>query len=179
MEADIMTDKNSVKKEDKNFNEKSTCKNKQIIIDGVDVSGCKYLPYCNDKQGNCGFEPNCYFKQLARKTQECEVWKNQVLVLDDENITAQITQEQFEEYQRLKRECEELKEDLKRYERVLKDTTVTKIDYLQESFANQIKADRYRKVFEKIEEFCKEQNLKYDTTACMILSIVNKIKDEN
>ena len=43
-----------------------------IIIDGVDVSKCKYLPYCNDKQGNCAFEPNCYFKQLARKTQECE-----------------------------------------------------------------------------------------------------------
>ena len=42
-----------------------------IIIDGVDVSKCKYLPYCNDKQGNCAFEPNCYFKQLARKTQEC------------------------------------------------------------------------------------------------------------
>lgn len=44
----------------------------QIIIDGIDVSKCKYLPYCNDKQGNCAFEPNCYFKQLARKTKECE-----------------------------------------------------------------------------------------------------------
>ena len=41
-----------------------------IMIDGVDVSRCKYLPYCNDKQGNCAFDPNCYFKQHARKTQE-------------------------------------------------------------------------------------------------------------
>ena len=49
----------------------------QIIIDGVDVSGCKYLPYCNDKQGNCGFEPGCYFKQLAHKTQECEELKKE------------------------------------------------------------------------------------------------------
>lgn len=48
-----------------------------IIIDGVDVSKCKYLPYCNDKQGNCAFEPNCYFKQLARKTQECEELKEE------------------------------------------------------------------------------------------------------
>ena len=50
----------------------------QIIIDGVDVSRCKYLPYCNDKQGNCAFEPNCYFKQLARKTQECEELENKI-----------------------------------------------------------------------------------------------------
>lgn len=48
-----------------------------IMIDGVDVSGCKYLPYCNDKQGNCAFEPNCYFKQHARKTQECEERKEE------------------------------------------------------------------------------------------------------
>ncbi|DAB11510.1 TPA: hypothetical protein CPT95_00050 [Candidatus Gastranaerophilales bacterium HUM_15] len=57
----------------------------QIIIDGVDVSKCKYF-----EDGECGCEyylrygyeitmhdrceecPNCYFKQLARKTQECE-----------------------------------------------------------------------------------------------------------
>ena len=44
----------------------------QIIIDGVDVSECIYLPYCEDRQGNCGNNPNCYFKQLARKKQEYE-----------------------------------------------------------------------------------------------------------
>lgn len=60
----------------------------QIIIDGVDVSGCKYLPYCNDKQGNCGFESNCYFKQLARKTQEYEKLK--------------------EDYKELEQRCDEL-----------------------------------------------------------------------
>ncbi len=89
-----MTDKNSVKKEDKNFNEKSTCKNKQIIIDGVDVSGCEFSLdcisiICELKNGrtdkcNCSDYPHCYFKQLARKTQECE---------------------------ELKEECEDLKED--------------------------------------------------------------------
>ena len=49
-----------------------------IMFDGVDVSGCKYLPYCIDKQGNCAFEPNCYFKQNARKTQECEQIKKEL-----------------------------------------------------------------------------------------------------
>lgn len=48
---------------------------KEIIIDGVDVSECKYLPYCEDKQGNCGNNPNCYFKQLKRKEQECEKYE--------------------------------------------------------------------------------------------------------
>ena len=46
--------------------------------------------------------------QLISKTQECEKWKNQVLILDDENVTIQVTQEQFEEYQQLKQECEKL-----------------------------------------------------------------------
>ncbi len=50
----------------------------QIIIDGVDVSECEYLKY--DKIG-CSADDcyclgnDCYFKQLARKTQECEELK--------------------------------------------------------------------------------------------------------
>lgn len=49
----------------------------EIIIHDVDVSSCKYLPYCEDKQGNCGNNPDCYFKQLARKTAECEELKEE------------------------------------------------------------------------------------------------------
>ena len=67
----------------------------QIIIDGVDVSGCHFAilpkdscpaksrPYAretsciackeyNTKLNYCKNNPNCYFKQLARKMQECE-----------------------------------------------------------------------------------------------------------
>lgn len=53
--------------------------NKQIIIDGVDVSRCKFFNditesyYCFGIP--CKDRPNCYFKQLARKTQECEELK--------------------------------------------------------------------------------------------------------
>ena len=59
---------------------------KQIIIDGVDVSGCeyynKYDKTCREVNGNydtdiCEFDKcensNCYYKQLKRKEQECEV----------------------------------------------------------------------------------------------------------
>ena len=58
---------------------------KQIIIDGVDVSGCKKYEHeivrCNATLKNMCFcggrctdekNANCYFKQLKRKEEECE-----------------------------------------------------------------------------------------------------------
>lgn len=61
---------------------------KEIIIDGVDVSGCEYRDWrnfcCCDNskenegeeritgKGGCRYNPNCYYKQLKRKEQECE-----------------------------------------------------------------------------------------------------------
>ena len=61
---------------------------KPIYLDGVDVSGCEYA--CNTAFGKngckhpmmkniyCSKNPNCHFKQLARKTQECEKLKVQL-----------------------------------------------------------------------------------------------------
>ena len=55
---------------------------KEIIIDGVDVSECIfYKGYCRiaalcDYSGHlCEVTPNCYFKQLKRKEEECEKYK--------------------------------------------------------------------------------------------------------
>ena len=57
---------------------------KQIICHGVDVSKCDRLnlnsAYGWDDPDMCSIPccrnaPNCLFKQLARKTQECESWK--------------------------------------------------------------------------------------------------------
>lgn len=55
---------------------------KQIIIDGVDVNKCSYFNstdehYCEECSSEfgcavCDDRPNCYFKQLKRKEQECE-----------------------------------------------------------------------------------------------------------
>ena len=57
---------------------------KQIIIDGVDVSKCGHYHYgkCEidyDEWNNeiiryneCQNNPNCYYKQLKREKQECE-----------------------------------------------------------------------------------------------------------
>ena len=66
---------------------------KQIIIDGVDVSKCKYFD-CDSKEckaeyylrygyeiveyDSCRENPRCYFKQHKRKEQECEEFKVEV-----------------------------------------------------------------------------------------------------
>lgn len=52
----------------------------QIMIDGCNVSGCEnYRPKdrftCYPYICNCHQKPNCYYKQLVRKTQECEELK--------------------------------------------------------------------------------------------------------
>lgn len=69
----------------------------QIIINGVDVSGCEYLTneleedgeyywFCNIAPAGgpdeCEYKPECFYKkilkQLARKTQECEELKKYI-----------------------------------------------------------------------------------------------------
>ena len=61
---------------------------KQIIIDGVDVSWCEHytgdIGYLTDKNWTCRAKiqgtkcenwSDCYFKRWQRKEQECEKWK--------------------------------------------------------------------------------------------------------
>lgn len=63
----------------------------KIIIDGVVVSGCEYFcrnegghsryekeKVCELEQDLCEDSPNCLYKQLQRKTQECEEQKKQI-----------------------------------------------------------------------------------------------------
>lgn len=62
---------------------------KEIIINGVDVSECCWCdfepnaePYCRINDGedlNCEDNPNCYFKQLKRAEQKLEKIKNYCL----------------------------------------------------------------------------------------------------
>lgn len=60
--------------------------NKQIVIDGVDVSGCEYClkmtKYRCTIQRDvykclCEENPNCYYKQFKRKEHECEELKKE------------------------------------------------------------------------------------------------------
>ena len=86
----------------------------QIIIDGVDVSKCEFymhydygkfshgcslhkdmfgLPVCCDIADCC---KDCYFKQLARKTQECEELKKQLETSEEWRIKAESLNEKLE-----------------------------------------------------------------------------------
>lgn len=91
--------------------------NKPIMIDGIDVSGCDelvngcdcYLTQEHDYRGvtpytynKCSGFPNCNFKQLARKTQECEELKRDNTTLFDkamktrkENVELQVQLDQL------------------------------------------------------------------------------------
>ena len=62
----------------------------QIIIDGVNVESCKH--YISKAVGReydcklgryCKLNPNCYYKQLKAKEQECEELKRKVELMMD------------------------------------------------------------------------------------------------
>ena len=182
---------------------RSLCQ-EQIIIDGVDVSNCGFIhPEISKTQchialafsdqyeecTNCEQIEDCYFKQLARKTQECEKIKEKYEALKLEN------QEGYEIVAELKQECEELKKELNGSEkwRVKSESLNEKLD---------IENTRYRKALEEIEEVLKvdfqlpcastvcsypntcKDSLTNHGTKCMrfcllnIKSIINKAKGE-
>lgn len=90
---------------------------KQIIIDGVDVSGCTYYDANADKKGaflfdckrehapcwSCASMPGCLYKKYKAKEQECEELGQAYLE------TNEILQEKTKECTNLKAENEELK----------------------------------------------------------------------
>ena len=86
---------------------------KQIIIDGVGVSGCKYL--MNDKclilDMVCSVCSNCYYKQLKRKEQECQQAMDNYVQLDLQRVKEY--NELVDLYKAKEQECERLKWYLK------------------------------------------------------------------
>ena len=83
----------------------------QIMIDGVDIMDCDYYYVeqatdqvkCDNYGGYCQEHENCPFKQLTRKTQECEQKEKELL--SNEKIINKLMKEVDE----LKQECEEYK----------------------------------------------------------------------
>ena len=70
---------------------------KQIIIDGVNIRKCRYFciydETCRDEnighivRPACKNVPDCYFKQLARRTQECEKYEQALNEIEEFIIT--------------------------------------------------------------------------------------------
>ena len=129
--------------------------NKQIIIDGVDVSGCKHyenhtLYDCNETceiNGGivctkCKEHPNCYYKQLARAEQE----NKRLLEIINANPLKTVDIDSAFEIEKLKeqlkakeQECEESKNKIEFMEGYIK--TVEKARNEVEQQLDQLKAE--------------------------------------
>lgn len=101
----------------------------QIIINGVDVSGCilldewKHCDSCNtliktiypnatkchvEQDLRCETYPNCYYKQLDRKTAECEELKKKNVILQNRNQQLDGATTEASRYRKALEEIEEI-----------------------------------------------------------------------
>ena len=181
----------------------------QIIINGVDITGCMWCdfepnaePYCRINIGddlNCEDNPNCYFKKLARKTQELNV------ICKTFNIMYSYDEETGNMYGRCDdlykktQECEELqkeKEDIKKYLGISEKTIMQRLEELTErkiemqisDYSKEQELSRYRKALKEIEKLINDDAFIrcpiYDDENCnhgtsrKILNIINKAKEE-
>lgn len=95
----------------------------QMMINGVDVSGCEYVyntPFgkkgCKHpmmKNIYCHQKLNCCYKQLARKTQECEQLKEKQKIIGKAIYKESI--ELFNENARYRKALEEIEKHIESY----------------------------------------------------------------
>lgn len=166
----------------------------EIIINGVDVSKCDKLIVnqlygyaCNCEEdthiiSSCKNRHNCYYKQLARKTQECEQKEKELL--SNEKIINKLMKEVDE----LKQECEKLKnqvdEDYNYYTTELKTLRDIISNKEKRNAALFLTSGRYRKALDKIEglikNFCKDcsdyEDCNWDKEGCYY-SLIPNLKD--
>ena len=132
----------------------------QIMIDGCDVSEClfyqsnfeedydvKIKHFCSNWHNSCesANNSNCYFKQLARKTQECEELKRKL------SNQEQLYQNEIEIYNQSCLQLRQENDDLY-LERLALNTANSGINALLE--VKEKECDRYRKALEEIKKVC-------------------------
>lgn len=148
----------------------------QIMINGVDVSGCEYLTYQLEEDGQyywfcdispaggpdeCEYKPECsykkVFRQLARKTQECEELKEKLYQIEDV---------------------------VKPVNKQLPEDSIIRQIMLILNDCNKLEPSCYRKALKKIEglvkNFCKDcgdyENCNWDKEGCYY-SLIPNLKD--
>lgn len=102
---------------------------KEIIIDGVNVAGCRYLfddtaykhskTTCSITLKDCKYlGNNCYYKQLQRETQECEELKNNLFIANSNHEAAE-------------KECDRYRQALQKIEEILTYYAISTLGDLQ------------------------------------------------
>ena len=99
--------------------------NKEIIIDGVDVSDC---PYYINKDGSCSSHDCecvkcvhnvCFYKDYKAKEQEVQQAMDNYVQLDLQRVKEY--NELIDLYKAKEQECEELKEEVKKQKEIAKE----------------------------------------------------------
>lgn len=124
----------------------------KIIIDGVDVKNCRRRigknNYCRYFKRLCSENNfNCVWKQLARKTQECEELKRKL------SNQEQLYQNEIEIYNKSCLQLRQENDDLY-LERLALNTANSGINALLE--VKEQECDRCRKALEEIEKYTKK-----------------------
>lgn len=99
---------------------------------------------------------NQYKQQLKNKEQECEELKEQLTILNDEDVVVEITVEQFEEYKKLKAENEDLekwkKEHLKDVEFIEKNPVIDILNSMADNILLEQRNDKLKQTLTEIKE---------------------------
>ena len=137
---------------------------KQIIIDGVDISGCEKqgeiiagitcgngerIRLANEiitKHKLCKDNPNCVYKQLARKEQELQQAMDNYVQLDLQRVKEY--NELVDLYKAKEQECEKFKEELEQIKLLSNNGEIDLVNRLL----------RYNRAINAIEELAKNND---------------------
>ena len=155
---------------------------KEIIIDCINVNECEFYGYdgiCKLYSGSncskdCSNYPNCNYKQLKRKEQECEELYNEKMKLIDKSI---------EQKCKIRELIDEnaIKEVVYKINGKCAKTVANKVKEIRKIVEGKdCKWSKYKQALDEIEKITKnDMKFKYNDkkfTITQILSIINKTK---
>ena len=162
--------------------------NKEIIIDGVDVSGCEHItckyslnPMCGNTGICCRGRKNCYYKQLKRKEQEVQQAMDNYVQLDLQRVKEY--NELIDLYKAKEQECEELTSQRDKFEFGNNILEHERNNYKQalDGIEKQVKAMNNECFYDDICD-CNNCDMKNGCSyyrKFKILDIINSVKDKN
>lgn len=144
---------------------------KEIIIDGVNVAGCKYLnkvvneePYCNIDEEHlytCSSDENCYYKQLKRLEQENATYK----------ANADAVQKYITQNEQLKTHIDGLEKKNAALEAENAEIKISYINFIAKLKAEMITKDDIQDLKDTVKRFVEERNsLRFEN---------DRLKEEN